>query len=101
MQARVFLKRVGEVVSTSGLAEATCFRMLGRLELEGMLDRDPHSKKYFLGPLLHELGLLARPRYRLAELCDASLQRLADSTLATDIHENHDGGVGRMHEVAG
>ena len=75
--------RVGEVVATSGLAEATCFRMLRRLELEGMLDRDPHSKKYFLGPLLHELGLLARPRYRLAELCDATLQRLAEFTQDT------------------
>src|SRR4051812_27438341 len=65
--------RAGEVVATSGLAEATCFRMLHRLELEGMVDRDPHSRKYFLGPLLHEFGLLARPRYRLAELCDAPL----------------------------
>ncbi len=75
--------RVGEVVTTSGLAEATCFRMLRRLELEGMVDRDPHTKKYFLGPLLHELGLLARPRYRLAELCDGSMHRLADFTQDT------------------
>lgn len=75
--------RVGEVVATSGLAEATCFRMLRRLELEGMVDRDPHTKKYFLGPLLHEFGLLARPRYRLAELCDAPLHRLADFTQDT------------------
>jgi DNA-binding IclR family transcriptional regulator len=75
--------RAGEVVATSGLAEATCFRMLHRLELEGMVDRDPHSRKYFLGPLLHEFGLLARPRYRLAELCDAPLHRLADFTQDT------------------
>jgi DNA-binding IclR family transcriptional regulator len=75
--------RVGEVVATSGLAEATCFRMLRRLELEGMVDRDAHTKKYLLGPLLYELGLLARPRYRLAELCDAPLHRLADFTQDT------------------
>lgn len=75
--------RVGEIVVTSGLAEATCFRMLRRLEMEGMVDRDPHTKKYFLGPLLHEFGLLARPRYRLAELCDAPLHRLADFTQDT------------------
>ena len=75
--------RVGEVVATSGLAEATCFRMLNRLELEGMVDRDPHSRKYFLGPLLYELGLLARPRYRLGELCDAPLHRLAEFTQDT------------------
>lgn len=75
--------RVGEVVATSGLAEATCFRMLRRLELEGMVDRDSHTKKYFLGPLLHEFGLLARPRYRLAELCDGPLHRLAEFTQDT------------------
>ncbi len=75
--------RAGEVVATSGLAEATCFRMLRRLELEGMVDRDPHTKKYFLGPLLHEFGLLARPRYRLAELCDAPLHQLAEFTQDT------------------
>ena len=75
--------RAGEVVATSGLAEATCFRMLNRLELEGMVDRDPHSRKYFLGPLLYEFGLLARPRYRLGELCDAPLHRLAEFTQDT------------------
>lgn len=75
--------RVGEVVATSGLAEATCFRMLRRLELEGLVDRDAHTRKYFLGPLLHEFGLLARPRFRLAELCDAPLHRLADFTQDT------------------
>lgn len=74
---------VGEVVATSGLAEATCFRMLRRLELEGMVDRDPHTRKYFLGPLLHEFGLLARPRYRLAELCDRPMQQLAEFTQDT------------------
>lgn len=75
--------RVSEVVATSGLAEATCFRMLNRLQIEGMIDRDAATKRYFLGPLLHEFGLLARPRYRLAELCDAPLHRLADFTQDT------------------
>ncbi|MDE1949096.1 MAG: IclR family transcriptional regulator [Burkholderiales bacterium] len=75
--------RAGEVVATSGLAEATCFRMLNRLEREGMVDRDAHTRKYFLGPLLHEFGLLARPRYRLAELCDAPMHRLAEFTQDT------------------
>lgn len=75
--------RVGEVVATSGLPEATCFRMLKRLEIEGLVEREPHTKKYFLGPLLHELGLLARPRYRLSELCDGAMHRLAELTQDT------------------
>lgn len=75
--------RIGEVATTSGLPQSTCFRMLQRLEIEGLVDRDPHTRKYFLGPLLHELGLLARPRYRLSELCDGALHRLADLTQDT------------------
>jgi DNA-binding IclR family transcriptional regulator len=75
--------RIGEVVATAGLPESTCFRMLSRLEVEGLVERDDHTRKYFLGPLLHELGLLARPRYRLSELCDGALHRLAEATLDT------------------
>lgn len=75
--------RIGEVVATAGLPESTCFRMLSRLEIEGLVKRDNQTRKYFLGPLLHELGLLARPRYRLSELCDAAMHRLAEATLDT------------------
>lgn len=75
--------RIGEVAATSGLPQSTCFRMLARLELEGLVDRDARTRKYYLGPLLHELGLLARPRYRLSELCDAALHRLAETTQDT------------------
>ena len=72
--------RIGEIVTTSGLPQSTCFRMLQRMEVEGLVNRDPHTRKYYLGPLLHELGLLARPRYRLSELCDAAMHHLADVT---------------------
>jgi len=72
--------RIGEVVSTSGLPQSTCFRMLQRMEIEGLVNRDPHTRKYYLGPLLHELGLLARPRYRLSELCDGAMHHLAEIT---------------------
>lgn len=75
--------RIGEVAATSGLPQSTCFRMLQRLEIEGLVDRDARTRKYFLGPLLHELGLLARPRYRLSELCDGALHRLAEITQDT------------------
>ena len=75
--------RIGELTQTAQLPQSTCFRMLQRLELEGVIDRDPQTRKYYLGPLLYELGLLARPRYRLSELCDASLQQLAELTQDT------------------
>lgn len=75
--------RIGEIATTSGLPHSTCFRMLHRLEYEGLLKRDAHTRKYFLGPLLYELGLLARPRYRLSELCHDALQKLAEITQDT------------------
>lgn len=75
--------RIAEVVSTAGLAHATCYRMLQCLQQEGLVDKDDHTRKYYLGPLVHELGLLARPRYRLSELCDGSLRALAEQTQDT------------------
>ncbi|MDB5820694.1 MAG: IclR family regulatory protein [Rhizobacter sp.] len=75
--------RIADVAAIAGLAQSTCFRMLKSLELEGLVEKDGHSRKYFLGPLVYELGLLARPRYRLSELCDNAMQALADSTKET------------------
>lgn len=75
--------RIGDVASVSGLPMSTCFRMLQRLEMEGLVDRDALTRKYHLGPLLYELGLLAQPRYRLAELCDEALQQIAETTQDT------------------
>lgn len=75
--------RIAEIVATAGLAHATCFRMLQCLQAEGLVDKDAHTRKYYLGPLVHELGLLARPRYRLSELCDGALRALAEQTQDT------------------
>lgn len=75
--------RLGDVTVASGLPMSTCFRMLQRLEVEGLVDRDPVTRKYFLGPLLHELGLLARPRLQLAIRCEPALAALAEITKDT------------------
>jgi DNA-binding IclR family transcriptional regulator len=72
--------RLGDVAAASGLPVSTCLRMLQRLEIEGLLERHPVTRQYFLGPLLHELGLLARPRIALAERCEATLAQVADET---------------------
>ncbi|MDB6001710.1 MAG: IclR family regulatory protein [Rhizobacter sp.] len=75
--------RIAEVASTAGLAQSTCFRMLKSMQSEGLVDKDGHTRKYYLGSLVYELGLLARPRYRLSELCDNAMQALAESTQET------------------
>ncbi len=48
-----------------------------------MVERHPVTRKYFLGPLLYELGLLARPRVQLAERCESALAELAEHTQDT------------------
>ena len=75
--------RLSDVTAASGLPTSTCFRMLQRLEFEGLVERHAVSRKYFLGPLLYELGLLARPRYQLAERCESALADLAEFTKDT------------------
>jgi DNA-binding IclR family transcriptional regulator len=57
--------------------------MLQRLEVEGLLERHPVTRKYTLGPLLHELGLLARPRLHLAAHCEPVLHEIAEETQDT------------------
>lgn len=75
--------RLGDVTAATGLPSSTCFRMLQRLESEGMLERHPVTRKYALGPLLYELGLLARPRFHLAQRCEDTLALLAERTQDT------------------
>jgi DNA-binding IclR family transcriptional regulator len=75
--------RLGDVVAASGLPSSTCFRMLQRLEIEGLVERNPVTRKYFLGPLLHELGMLARPRVQLATRSEPVLHDIADDTKDT------------------
>lgn len=75
--------RIAEIASTAGLPQATCSRMLQCLLHEGLLDKDEHSGKLFIGPLISELGLLAKSRYRLSELCNPVLCELAATTQDT------------------
>lgn len=75
--------RLGDVTAATGLPSSTCFRMLQRLEQEGMVERHPLTRKYALGPLLYELGLLARPRFHLAQRCEDTLASLAERTQDT------------------
>lgn len=75
--------RLSDVSAATGLATSTCFRMLQRLETEGMVERHPVTRKYQLGPLLYELGLLARPRFQLADRCADALAALAEHTQDT------------------
>ena len=81
--------RLGDITAASGLPSSTCFRMLQRLESEGVLERHPVTRKYLLGPLLYELGLLAQPRFQLAQRCENTLATLADASRFLAQHVLH------------
>ena len=75
--------RLSDLVQQSGLERPTARRMLKCLVAEGMVLQDKLSHRYFLGPLVFELGLAAAPRFNLRELCRASVQRIAERTADT------------------
>jgi DNA-binding IclR family transcriptional regulator len=72
--------RFVDVARLCGLEAPTAHRMLKALVAEGMVARDAQARRYRLGPLVFELGLVAAPQFNLRELCAASLRRLADAT---------------------
>lgn len=75
--------RIKELTAASGLSATTVFRIVHGLIDEGVIERDPHTQKLFLGQLVHELGLAAR-QTALRTLCRDTLSRL--TRIACDTH---------------
>lgn len=72
-----------EISAASALSQSTVSRMLGTLLAEGMVERDARTRKYFVGHVVHELALVARPRYSLAGVGRPSMIVLAEASQDT------------------
>jgi DNA-binding IclR family transcriptional regulator len=72
--------RLAEVVQHAHLERSTARRILKCLVAEGLVMQDAASHRYYLGPLVFELGLAAAPQFNLVDICRASLQRIAEKT---------------------
>jgi len=72
--------RLLDLASRTGLQRPTVHRMLKCLTLENMVQQDPDSHRYYLGPMVFELGLTAAPRYNLRDICHPAMSRIADAT---------------------
>lgn len=68
------------VARTAALPRATVHRLLTSLQVEGLVDRDPASGRWLLGPELYLLGAAARPRYDLTTVAQPHVRRLAQLT---------------------
>jgi len=72
--------RLLDLASRTGLQRPTVHRMLKCLTVENMVQQDPDSHRYYLGPMVFELGLTAAPRYNLREICHPAMNRIAEAT---------------------
>ena len=66
-----------ELAERSGLERPTTYRILQRLVFEGLVEQDPATRGYALGPLLYELGLAAKPPRQLLSLANGAAGLLA------------------------
>jgi DNA-binding IclR family transcriptional regulator len=66
-----------EVVRESGLTRPTVHRLLSSLASEGLLDQDPQSGNWVLGPEILLMGSVASARFPLEDIARPSLRRLA------------------------
>jgi DNA-binding IclR family transcriptional regulator len=72
--------RLLDLAGRTGLQRPTVHRMLKCLALGNMVQQDPDTHRYHLGPMVFELGLTAAPRFNLREICHPSMNRIAEAT---------------------
>lgn len=75
--------RLTDLAQGAGLSAPTARRMLRCLAEEGMVSQDPATRRYRLGPLVAELGLVTSHHQMRAALCQPVLDRLAWATSDT------------------
>lgn len=68
---------LADLAQSLGLERPTAYRILRRLVQEGLVQQNPATKGYLLGPLIYELGLIAKPPVRLQALASEALSRIA------------------------
>jgi DNA-binding IclR family transcriptional regulator len=68
------------LVKESGLTRPTVHRLLSSLASEGLLDHDPVSGNWVLGPEILLMGSVASARFPLEDIARPSLRRLAEAT---------------------
>ncbi|HEX6959393.1 MAG TPA: IclR family transcriptional regulator [Ferrovibrio sp.] len=71
---------LSSLVEASGLAKPTCRRILLALIDAGLIEQDPQTRRYFLGPEAYVLGTLATERYGIHRFAMESVTRLAQGT---------------------
>jgi len=69
-----------DIARTLSMEPPTAHRVLKCLAEERVLRRDSETKRYHLGPLIFELGIVATPEVNIRDLCEPSIDRIARQT---------------------
>ncbi len=72
--------RLSELVEQCDLPKPTVRRMLLALVRAGLLDQDPDTRRYYIGPEIYVLGTLASARFGIHPISLRSLVRLSQET---------------------
>jgi DNA-binding IclR family transcriptional regulator len=79
-RAGPFGARLSELVEQCDLAKPTVRRILLALVRAGLLDQDPETRRYYIGPEIYVLGTLASTRFGIHPISLRSLVRLSQET---------------------
>lgn len=71
---------LAEIVAAAGLSKPTVRRMLLALMDAGLVEQDPLTRRYFLGPETYALGAIAAERFGIHRIAQESVKRLARET---------------------
>lgn len=71
---------LSELVARSGLAKPTCRRILLALMEAGLVEQERLTRRYFLGPEIYVLGIIAADRYGIDRHALDCVSRLAQKT---------------------
>lgn len=72
-----------DIVAQSGLTRPTAHRLVSALVRAGLVMQDEADGRYYLGPNSYALGVVARDRFGLDALSEASVDRLAEASMDT------------------
>jgi DNA-binding IclR family transcriptional regulator len=72
--------RLVDLYRKAGLERTTAHRILQGLIAERLVAQDKQTRRYFLGPFVHEMGLTAAPRVQLRDICHPALLQLAQDS---------------------
>jgi DNA-binding IclR family transcriptional regulator len=72
-----------DLASETGMPHPSVHRVLKQLQAERLVEHNPDTRRYRLGPLTFELGLASSTLFDIRDLCEPAMRRLAECTADT------------------